>query len=48
MPKLVKDKNGYYRIAISPDMVRLFDLKSGREYDWINSGGFPALQERKE
>ena len=48
MAKLSKDKNGYYKITVSPDVVRIFNLQEGEEYDWINANGFPALQERKE
>ena len=47
MPKLVKDKQGYYRIAVSPEIVRLFNLEEGQIYDWNNINGFPALKERK-
>lgn len=48
MPKLSKDKNGYYKIAVSPEIVRLFTLHEGKNYDWENINGFPALKERKE
>ena len=47
MPKLTKDKNGYFKISISPEMVRLFNLQEGKQYDWENVNGFPALKERK-
>ena len=46
MPKLTQDKNGYYRIAVSPEIVRLFNLEPGKDYDWISSQGLPALKER--
>ena len=48
MPKLTKDKNGFFKISISPEMVRLFNLQEGKTYDWENINGFPALRERKE
>ena len=48
MPRLSKDSNGYYRIAVSPEIVRLFNLQEGKTYDWENINGFPALRERKE
>jgi hypothetical protein len=48
MAKLSKDKNGYYKITISPDAVCIFNLQEGRTYDWNNVNGFPALQERKK
>ena len=47
MPKLVQDKQGYYRIAVSPDVVRIFNLQEGKTYDWENINGFPALRERR-
>ena len=47
MPKLSKDKNGYFKIAVSPEIVRLFNLDPGKTYDWGNISGFPALRERK-
>ena len=48
MPKLSKDSNGYYRIAISPEIVRLFNLDEGKIYDWHNVNGFPALGDRRQ
>ena len=42
MPKMSEDKNGYFKITISPDVVRIFNL-----YDWNNINGFPALLEKK-
>ena len=47
MPTLSKDSNGYYRIAVSPEIVRLFHLQEGAMYDWENVNGFPALKERR-
>ena len=48
MPKLTQDKNGYCKIAVSPEIVRLFNLEPGKNYNWENINGFPALKERKE
>ena len=48
MPKLTKDKNGYYKISVSPEIVRLFNLDPDKIYDWENINGFPALKERNE
>ncbi|MCD4679585.1 MAG: hypothetical protein K8S00_04290 [Bacteroidales bacterium] len=48
MPKLSKDKSGYFKISVSPEIVRLFNLDPSKTYDWENIGGFPALKERKE
>lgn len=48
MPKLTQDKNGYFKISVSPEIVRLFNLEDGKTYDWESINGFPALRERKE
>ena len=48
MPKLSKDPNGYFKISVSPEIVRLFNMEDGKTYDWENINGFPALRERKE
>lgn len=48
MPKLTQDKNGYYKISVSPEIVRLFNMQEGKIYDWENVNGFPALRERRE
>lgn len=47
MPTISKDKNGYFKITISPDVVRIFNLQEGKTYDWNNINGFPALVEKK-
>ena len=48
MPKLSKDKSGYFKISVSPEIVRLFNMEDDKTYDWENINGFPALKERKE
>ena len=47
MPKLSKDKSGYFKISVSPEIVRLFNLEEGKTYDWNNINGFPALIDSK-
>lgn len=47
MPKLTKDKNGYFKISVGPEIVRLFNMEDGKTYDWENINGFPALRERR-
>jgi hypothetical protein len=47
MPKLSKDSHGYYKIAVSPEIVKLFNLEPDKTYDWHNVNGFPALKERR-
>jgi len=35
-------------IAVSQEIVRLFNKQEGKTYDWENINGFPALRESKE
>ena len=48
MPILHKSNQGYFSLTISPEMVKMFNLKSGMKYDWVNVNGFPTLVKSKE